>query len=174
MLYSYTGNDSLIGFSQTTLFIVLAINVFFIGMLSKRLQKRYLPIFFFIYTFFYIISLYFVLYFLPPNNSLNIVAVLLIMGIFLIFDSFIGEIGVHMQQKVMLDLIPSKYRNSILSLYSSLIAISVTFLYPIVGYIVASYQLEGGLLFMCFLGILGCLFLVPVFTSSRMKPFKSE
>jgi len=173
ILFEYTGNDSLVGLSQSSLFFVVAINVFFISIFAKKFQKRNLPIFMALYSILYLTGLMMVLAFFPAHNTLNIPALIIIVVLFLLFDSLIGEIAVNLQQRVFLDIIPSEFRNSILSLFSSLVAIEVTIFYPVIGYIIDKFNLIGGLAFMNLIGAIGCVFLIPIFFSSRMKSHKS-
>ncbi len=174
IMFNYTGSDLLVGLSQSALMFILAFNVFFIGIFAKKFQKRSLPIFFAFYLIPYLSGLIVIILIFPQTKSLNVTALIFLVVLFLFFDSFIGEIGVNLQQRVFLDLIPTKYRNSILSLYSSLVAIIVTILYPIIGIIVENYNLIGGLLFMGFIGIIGCFLLIPIFFSTRMKVIESS
>ena len=109
------------------------------------------------------------LIFVPGTDTLNIHAIVIIVLFFLFFDAFVGEIGVNLQQRVFLDLIPSKLRNSIISFYSSLLAVMIAILYPIIGSIIEHYKLVGGLVFMEAIGIIGCIFLIPIFFSQRIR-----
>ena len=173
ILFEYTGNDSLVGLSQSSLFFVVAFNVFFISIVAKKFQKRYLPVFMAFYVILYLSGFIIVLALFPANNTLNIPALAIIMVLFLFFDSFIGEIAVNLYYRVFLDLIPSVYRNSILSLFTSLVAIESTMLYPIIGTIIEKFNLIGGIAFLDVLGRFGCVFLIRIFFSGRMKSHTS-
>ena len=172
LVFGYTGTDAFIGLSQFAVYFVLAINVFFIGIFAKKFQRSYMPIFFILYVFFFLNGLLLLFKLDPPTKTLNITAVIVIILLFLFFDSFVGEIAVNLQQRIFLDLIPSKYRNSILSLYSSLMAITIALFYALVGFIVQDFNLDGGILFMELTGLLGCIFLLPILFSSRMSKRK--
>ena len=169
LIFGYTGNDVLLGLSGSILSFVLAINVFIIGILAKRFRKQHYPIFVFLYVVLFLSCLLILVKFVPPQKQLNWLAIIILVILYVFFDSFIGEIAVNLQFRVFLDLVPSKYRNSILSIFTSSTAIFVTILFSIVGIIVYKYGILGGLLFMEFIGILGSLFLIPILFSKRMK-----
>ena len=170
IIYDYTVNDSLVGISRSILYFVIAIDVFFIGKLANKFRRHTMPIFYFLYAVFFVSGLIILLVVIPPTMSFNITAIIIIILLYVFVDALISEIGVNLQQRIFIDLIPGKYRNSILSLYSSISAILVTILYPIVGYIIEKYDLVGGLLFVGIVGVFGCLFLIPIYFSRRLRP----
>ncbi len=172
IIFKYTLNDSLVGLSRSILLFVLAIDVFIISFFVKKFKKRYFPVFIFIYIVLFVSGLILLLIFLPPNGMLNITAISLIVIMYVFFDSFISEIGVNLQQRVLLDLIPAKYKNSVLSIFTSMAALSVTIFYSIIGIVIEKFQLIGGLAFVGIVGVFGCLFLVPVIFSARISPQK--
>ena len=169
VVFGYTGTDSFIGISQFVIYLVLAINIFLIGIYARKFNRQYMVVFFIFYVLFFTNSLLILLHVISPTMSLNLPALVFIVLIYLFFDSFIGEIAVNLQQRIFLDLIPSAFRNSILSLYSSLMAVIVAIYYFTVGLVIQKYDLDGGIVFMEITGIAGCIFLLPTLFSHRLK-----
>lgn len=169
MFYNYTLNDALVGAVRSSLLFFLAIDVFIISFFVSKFQKHYFPLFYVIYVVFFIGSLIAILLAFPPNGLLNMTAIILIVIIYIIFDAFISEIGVNLQSRVLIDLIPSKNRNAVWSMFSSASAITGVIFYSAVGYITMIYGLIGGLVFLGIVSLFGCLFLIPVIFSPRIK-----
>lgn len=161
IIFSYTKNDIFLGLSQTILYFIYAILVFFISIYAKKFHGKNVSLFTLLYAFFLNFLLILTLYFIPATSSFNITGIIAILLIFLFFNGFVAEIISNLQSRILLDVISSEFRNSTLSFYSSLLAIFTSLFYIIVGIIINNYGLIDSLLFMALLGILGGIFLLP-------------
>jgi hypothetical protein len=121
-------------------------------------------------TTFYNLSFLFLLTILPPEDSLNIIGLVMTAILLTLANNVLLDIAGTLQGRKMVDLVPSENRNAVYSLIPSLVSILGIPLLPITGSIIKQWGLNVGIIIPFFAGLLGSLFIL---ISFYFKPKKT-
>ncbi|MFQ5981012.1 MAG: MFS transporter [Candidatus Heimdallarchaeota archaeon] len=154
---SYTGSDEYTGLLRA---IIYTAGIFW-GLagarLSKQIQNIYrwllLSTFYLIIVFFSIVFSFYELF--PPPNAFVLTS---FVGVILLFGGLGLSLSLALQsilrRRLMLELVPDKYRNAVYSLMPTL---SVLFSVPLIifgGAVIARFGISGGILLVISLGLI--------------------
>ncbi len=144
--FGYTGTDALASLLRTTLFFVGIPVSFYMANVSKKIANDRLPLMIFLELILFFPSFFILLYFVPPQNELNLIGVV---GTFILLATLVGmlfNISTTLLQRITLDLVPSENRNAVYSLLPSIISIFGIPILPIAGELIELFGLYAGLL----------------------------
>lgn len=157
---SYSGTDEYTGLLRAILFLSSIILLLLMARLSKKITKPHRGIFlayFMVGFVFFGLVLVFYEVFPPPNAFVltSYIAVIILfqwVGIWLPLQAIL-------QGRLLLELVPDKYRNAVYSLIPSLVLlISVPFV-TLGGFIIASYDFSAGILLIIVLELISAIIL---------------
>ncbi len=146
LYFGYTGTDALAGLLRTTLFLAGIPLSFYIATLNKRISNERLPIFLFLSTIFFFPSFIILTLLMPPANEFNLLGIALT---FFLLWSIVGTVfsmAQTLQQRIMIDLVPSEFRNSVYSLMPTIFSLIGIPVVPLAGIIIENYGLHAGIL----------------------------
>ncbi|MHA2226856.1 MAG: MFS transporter [Candidatus Hodarchaeales archaeon] len=153
--FGYTGADVLASVLRTSLFLFGIPTGFYMANISKKISNEKLPHILFLITILFFPSFITLTYLVPPQNELNIIGIAFT---FILLASLAGSVfslSLTLSQRIMLDLVPSEFRNSVYSLMPTIFAIIGIPVLPIAGAAVESFGLPAGILIAgitCFMG----------------------
>ena len=154
----YTDNPQTFGMLLTSTPIIAFFAGFVVSYLSNKITNERLPIIALLYNLTFQSCYIVLLLIFPLNQTLNVTAIIIIIFFSLISESFFGELGMNLVQRINLDIIPSEYRNSILSVISSILTLLTSILLVILGLIIAKTSLLDAILVLEVIGIIGTIF----------------
>ncbi|MFX0065400.1 MAG: MFS transporter [Candidatus Hermodarchaeota archaeon] len=157
--FGYSGSDILAGFLRTTVFIFGIIMAIFMAKVSKRLNNNKFPHILFLYMPTFFLSFAALIYLIPPTNTFNPLGWLFVIILINGLTGTLFDIAMNLQQRIMLDLVPSEVRNSVYSLIPTLVSILGIFILPIAGLLIEIYGLIAGIMAALFVGIVSVVFI---------------
>ena len=155
LYFGYTGTDAMAGLLRTTIFLAGIPLAFYIAGLNKRISNERLPIFLFLSTLFFFPSFMILTSMMPPANEFNLLGIVLT---FFLLWSIVGtvfSIAQTLLQRIMIDFVPSEFRNSVYSLMPTIFSLIGIPVVPFAGIIIESHGLAAGILtagIVCFVG----------------------
>jgi MFS family permease len=170
--FGYTGSD--LGASTIRSFvglIAIAIFVILLGNISKNIKNawdfRHLTLLQ-ISLFFGGFSLLFI--FFPPEDSFNFIGIVGTILVFIFSTTLLNNLNAILYQQLMLELVPSEYRNSIYSLRSSLSYLLGVIIIPITSFTFFLYGYFVALLIMSITSFFGLFFIYIAFHTEVEYP----
>ncbi|MFX1253809.1 MAG: MFS transporter [Promethearchaeota archaeon] len=169
LYYGYTGSDLGAAIFRCIVWILAASSAAKAGVWSKKLNiRRWLPrMELFVLTGYF--GLFALLIFIFPwKNSINFFAIGLVCLIFFFLDAGVNISNI-LRQRLMLDIIPDNIRNSIYSLFPTLVLIISAPAVFVAGIVIKSLEVPTMLVIMALVGwiAIGFLFLSLHFLSKR-------
>jgi hypothetical protein len=158
---SYSGSDEYTGLLRA---IIYTAGIFW-GLAGARLSKQiqniyrwlFLSTFYLIIVFFSIVFSFYVLF--PPPNAFVLTS---FVGVILLFGGLGLSLSLALQsilrRRLMLELVPDKYRNAVYSLMPTLMVLFSVPLVILGGFVIARFGFSAGILLVVSLGLL----IVPV------------
>lgn len=162
LYYGYTGSDMGAGVFRFLAWINQSITAGKAAKVASNLSPRkWLPITELIIIIGYFGSFAIIFYFFPLIDSLSLVPIILALTTFIFFDAIVN-IMVILQQRLYLDIIPDKIRNSIYSLIPTLsLIVSVPFV--IFGGTLITIGYSNTLIILAIFGVFAVGFLIAAF-----------
>lgn len=146
LYFGYTGTDALASLLRTTLFFAGIPLSFIMANVSKRFSNNKLPTILFFQIILFFPSFIALTLFVVPTDEFNLIGILLT---FILLWTLVGtffELGITLNQRIMVDLVPSKNRNSVYSLMPTIFSLIGIFVLPIAGSLVEEFGLAAGIL----------------------------
>ncbi|MFX0171746.1 MAG: MFS transporter [Candidatus Hodarchaeota archaeon] len=145
LYFGYSGSNSVTSILRTLIFLIgIPIGIYNANA-SKRISNDKFP---------YMIILQLLLFFLgyvilttlvPPTNELNIVGLIFTLILQNSLISFLFRLANILRQRIMVDLVPSEYRNAIYSLIPTIISLIGIPVLPIVGRVIEDLGITAGI-----------------------------
>ncbi|MHA2031626.1 MAG: MFS transporter [Candidatus Kariarchaeaceae archaeon] len=158
--YGYTGSDSLAGLLRSSLYVGYVLLSIKAATWTKIVSNNRLPVFIIALTGPLFIGFMMLLYFIPYHDQFNFLACAIIMILMTLFVSLLSPIIWTLNQRVLLDLVPSENRNGIYSLMPTMTnALAILFL-PIVGMLIDNKGMISGVIVVFFVAIVAYLFIL--------------
>ena len=157
---SYSGSDEYTGLLRAIIYGTLVFWQLVVAQISKKVEKPYRSLFlsnFVLSIIFFVLLFIFYKLFSPPNTFMwsYYVGVILLFQIISICDSFDSIF----RQRLLIELVPDKYRTAVYSLIPTLIVLFSIPLIILAGFIITDYGFAAGILLMLCIGLVG----VPIF-----------
>ncbi|MHA2246591.1 MAG: MFS transporter [Candidatus Hodarchaeales archaeon] len=153
--FGYTGTDALAGLLRTSLFLAGIPLAFYIANLSKRISNERLPTFLFLSAVLFFPSFIILTLLMPPTNEFNPLGIALTFFLLWFIVGTAFSIAQTLQQRIMIDLVPSEFRNSVYSLMPTIFSLIGIPVVPLAGIIIENYGLAAGIFtagIVCFVG----------------------
>ncbi|MFX0181574.1 MAG: MFS transporter [Candidatus Hodarchaeota archaeon] len=169
--FGYTGSDALASILRTLLFLIGIPFGLIMANVSKRFSSDSLPYFLFFQTILFFPSFIALTYLNPPINEFNWLGVICTFILLSVLVGTLFTIGTTLQQRIILDLVPSENRNAVYSLMPTIFAIFGIPVLPFAGTIVENFGLAGGIMTAGIVSLLGSL-LISLGLHLRKTSFK--
>lgn len=161
LYFGYAGNDMFTSVLRTIIFIIgVVLQIFVFSKLSKKISDKWQPYLLLGNACIYFTGIILILTFNPIGNSFNILGFVSI--IFLqngIMNMFMIMEGI-LRGRIMIDLVPSEFRNAIYSLIPTIYSIISVPVIVITGSLIESYGLIAGILMAQVFALLGGIFVL--------------
>ena len=153
---SYSGSDEYTGLLRAIIYGTLVFWQLVAAQISKKVEKPYRGLFlsnFVLSIIFFVLLFIFYKLFSPPNTFMwsYYVGVILLFQIISICDSFDSIF----RQRLLIELVPDKYRTAVYSLIPTLIVLFSIPLIILAGFIITYYGFTAGILLMLCIGLIG-------------------
>ncbi|MHA1983460.1 MAG: hypothetical protein ACW967_03820, partial [Candidatus Hodarchaeales archaeon] len=174
LFFAYTGTDLLISIMRTIIWVsIFPLNVY-VAKVSKRLSNNNLSLVIALHGTFLFMGWILVLFFIPFNNSFNLIGMLGVMLIAIsVNGTLLGLISI-IRRRIMIDLVPTEIRNSVYSLIPTLVAILGIPILPIAGVITADFGLIGGILFSLMIALLSSFLVLVSFFLKKSESYEQN
>ncbi|MFX0114709.1 MAG: MFS transporter [Candidatus Hodarchaeota archaeon] len=160
LYFGYSGSDSIAGILRTIIYVNgVAARIYIVSYLGRRFSIDKIPHLLLLHLLFFFPGFIILLYFVPVNNSFNLLGFVLIIIFQNILISIILGIEGVLRQRFMLDLIPAENRNAVYSLIPTLIALFSIPIMPVAGWLIDAYGLSAGLMLAFGTALLGTIFI---------------
>ncbi|MFW9992248.1 MAG: MFS transporter [Candidatus Odinarchaeota archaeon] len=150
LYFGYTGSDAGAALFRTTSFAITIVIHLFNANISKRFSNHHYPRFLFLHAFIFYPAYIVLFTLLPVGNTFNLLGILLVLFIMNLTVAFILNLGVILQRRIMIDLIPSENRNAVYSLIPTIVALIGIPILPFAGNLIDSHGLIAGIV-ICFI-----------------------
>jgi MFS family permease len=167
--FGYSGTDSLASTFRSIMFLVGIPIGIYMARVSMKFANKTLPLWFFLTTFLYYIPFIALLTFLPPENSFSPLGLLLTALLLTFSVNCLFDVSGTLNQRTLVDLVPSDHRNAVYSLIPTLISIFGIPFIALAGQMIenSNFDLRAGILVAFSLSLLGSFC---VFLSFHFKP----
>ncbi|MHA2277868.1 MAG: MFS transporter, partial [Candidatus Kariarchaeaceae archaeon] len=172
MYFGYSGTDSLSSLFRSVMFLIGIPIGIYMARVSMRFSNDTLPVWLFLTTILYYVPFMILLTFLPIENAFSPLG-LLITALLLTFSvNCLFDVSNTLNQRTLVDLVPSDHRNAVYSLIPTLISIFGIPFIALAGHLIetSDFALRAGMLVAFSLSLLGS---VCVFLSFKFKSEKS-
>ncbi|MHA2232332.1 MAG: MFS transporter [Candidatus Hodarchaeales archaeon] len=155
---SYSGTDEYTGLLRAILFATGVIWMLYGANLSKRIENPHRGLFLsmFMSNLFFHVLVFGFIHLFPPPNAFILASFVGVIILFQFLGLSVSLVGV-LQGRLMIELVPDKYRNAVYSLIPTL---NLIFSIPLVilgGFVITHYGFSDGLLLAIALELLGIL-----------------
>ncbi|MFX0014161.1 MAG: MFS transporter [Promethearchaeota archaeon] len=177
LYFGYTGTDALAGLLRTTLFLAGIPLSFYIAHINKRISNDRLPIFLFLSAISFFPSFILLTLFMPPTNEFNVLGIVLT---FILLWTIVGttfNIAQTLIQRIMIDFVPSEYRNSVYSLMPTIFSLIGIPVVPMAGIVIENHGLSAGIFtagIVCIIGSLLISFSVHLIYRQQTKAIERQ
>jgi MFS family permease len=158
LYFGYTGTDALAGLLRTSIFLAGIPLSFYFAKINKRILNERLPIFLFLYTISFFPSFILLTMVMPPTDDFNLLGVILTFFLLCMVGPIIN-IALALIQRIMIDLVPSEYRNSVYSLMPTIFSLIGIPVIPLAGIIIEDFGLAAGIFIAGIVCVIGSLFI---------------
>ncbi|UCG04152.1 MAG: MFS transporter [Candidatus Heimdallarchaeota archaeon] len=175
LYFGYTGTDALAGLLRTSLFLAGIPLSFYIARVNKRISNERLPIFLFLSTILFFPSFIILTTFMPPTNEFNLLGITLTFFLLWTIVGTVFSIAQTLIQRIMIDLVPSDYRNSVYSLMPTIFSLIGIPVVPLAGIIIEKFGLASGIFtasIVCVIGSVLISFGVHFIYKPKIKPIE--
>ncbi|MHA2253783.1 MAG: MFS transporter [Candidatus Kariarchaeaceae archaeon] len=155
--FGYSGSDSLAGILRSTIFFIGVGIQIITAKKTKDVPNSKLPSILLTHFLTLFLGVMALLYFIPVQNSFNILGFILLILVLTVSVSLIMPFIATLNQRISLDLVPSEHRNSIYSLLPTISGALGVVLLPVVGSLVAKVGMISGLVIALSLSMIGSL-----------------
>ncbi|MHA2296796.1 MAG: MFS transporter [Candidatus Hodarchaeales archaeon] len=150
LYFGYSGSDAGAALFRSTSFALTVVINIFNANISKRFSVHHYPRFLFLHALIFYPAYIVLFTLLPMDNTFNLLGVLLVLLIQNLTIAFILNLGVILQRRIMIDLIPSENRNTVYSLIPTIAALIGIPVLPLAGNLIDSHGLITGIV-VCFI-----------------------
>ncbi|MFX0052857.1 MAG: MFS transporter [Candidatus Hermodarchaeota archaeon] len=150
LYFGYTGSDAGASLFRTTSFMITVVINVFNAKISKRFSNHHYPSFLFLHALIFYPAFIILFTLLPVNNTLNLLGIIIALFIINLTIAFIVNLGVILERRIRIDLIPSENRNAVYSLIPTIVALIGIPIFPFTGYLIDNYGLIPGIV-ICFI-----------------------
>ncbi|MHA2495861.1 MAG: MFS transporter [Candidatus Hodarchaeales archaeon] len=171
---SYSGTDEYTGLLRAILFLTGIILLLYITKLTKKIEKPHLGVFlsYFMggFVFFCLMFAFYEIF--PPPNAFVLTSYVAVIILF----QWVGiwlPLRAILQGRLMLELVPDKYRNAVYSLLPSLILLLSVPLVTVGGFVINHHGFSAGILFIVTIQLVSAIFLgLGLYWLTRPKPLE--
>ncbi len=146
--FGYTGTDLYAGMFRTLVFLLGIPTFILVGNITRKItDKRWIYKFHLLHAFLFFGGFALILYLIPLSDTFNIQGIVLVALIFTIAGIF-DQLTMVLRQRIMIDLVPERIRNSVYSLIPTIVGIlSVPFM-SVVGVLIGTFNISTGIMFL--------------------------
>ncbi|MHA2307393.1 MAG: MFS transporter [Candidatus Hodarchaeales archaeon] len=146
LYFGYTGTDVLASLLRTSLFFAGIPLSFVMANVSKRVSNNKLPVILFLETILFFPSFITLTLFIQPLDEFNLTGIVITFILLWTLVGTIFNLGTTLNQRIMVDLVPSENRNSVYSLMPTIFSLIGIFILPIAGLLVEEFGLAAGIM----------------------------
>lgn len=157
--YGYTGNAQLFGIVESIMTLITVVTAFISSYYIHKVKTTQIQFFAFMFNLVLFSGLIVIIIFFPLNNTFNLLPILLLILLLFITQILFSEFVVNSFSRITIDAYPSKYRNGIMSLLTSIISFFAVILFPIISYVISITNFINALVIFEFIGFAGSFFL---------------
>lgn len=161
LYFGYTGSDGLAGILRSILFFIGVGTSIVLSNLIRKINKNKMPIFFGLQALILFGGTILLFTIIPMQNQFSLIGFLAVIIIFSISNSIMAIIGNVLLQRIMIDFIPSKFRNSLYSFIPTVVGVLSILFLPLAGNIIEIYGLIYGVAF-CSLFSISSLIMISI------------
>lgn len=158
--FGYSGSDDLASIFRTIMFFIGIPIGIYMAKVTQKIATNRVSVFYIIGILFYYIPFIFLLTLLPPIDTLNITGLIITAFFLTIANNVILDVAGTLEDRTMIDLVPSENRNAVYSLIPSLFSLMGIPLFPITGFLIEHYGLNVGIAIPFITGLIGSLLLL--------------
>ncbi|MFX0053079.1 MAG: MFS transporter [Candidatus Hermodarchaeota archaeon] len=145
LYFGYSGSDSVASILRTLIFLIgIPIGIYNANA-SKRIKNDKFPFFIILQLLLFFPGYVILTTLIPPTNELNIVGLIFTLILQNSLVSFLFRLANILRQRIMVDLVPSEYRNAIYSLIPTIISLIGIPVLPIVGRVIEDLGITAGI-----------------------------
>lgn len=172
LFFAYTGSDIAISIMRTAIWIIIIPLHLYMATLSKKISNKRLSIAMAFHAFLLFSGWLVIITLIPIENQFNLLGMLGVMVVAISINGTLLAILMILRSRILLDIVPDQFRNSVYSLIPSLVALLGIPIIPIVGVIVELYGLESGIIISLVIAIIAsiCIFSSFIFKEKRFRP----
>ncbi|MFW9993966.1 MAG: MFS transporter [Candidatus Odinarchaeota archaeon] len=156
--FGYTGSDSLASMLRTAIYVIGIPIGYYVANVSRRLAKDKLPLLQFMFVIPFFGCFFILLTFVPLNGNFNLAGIVITVVLMSTLVSFLLSVSDALRQRIMIDLIPSEFRNAVYSLIPTVISLFGIVLLPAAGVLIESFGIAAGVALALVVGTISSLF----------------
>ncbi|MFQ5978889.1 MAG: MFS transporter [Candidatus Heimdallarchaeota archaeon] len=158
LYFGYTGSDGGASIFRFTAWIIGLPTVYFAANIASKLEIKWIPRLHFVHALLFFPLFIILTFFFPIDvNRLELLPIVLTIGIFGITVIFENIAGI-LEQRIFLDAIPDKNRNSVYSLVPTMVRIFSAPAVIIGGYLIVTWGVPAALVCMGLFSLVGSTF----------------
>ncbi|MHA2247913.1 MAG: hypothetical protein ACXADY_23400 [Candidatus Hodarchaeales archaeon] len=142
--FGYTGDDIGANLLRTIIMLNGVPIGLYVAKFSKRFTTEHYPKFLFVFVFLFFPAIISLLVLAPVGNKFSLIGFLSTIVIINVSVSMIYRTSEVLRMRLLVDLVPSEYRNSIYSLIPTITALVSIPLLPVAGQIIDRFGLVAG------------------------------
>ena len=160
LFFAYKGSDIAISIMRTIIWIIIIPLHLYMATLSKKISNKRLSIAMAFHALLLFSGWLVIITLIPIENNFNLLGMLGVMSVAISINGTLLAILMILRSRILLDIVPDKFRNSVYSLIPSLVALFGIPIIPIVGVIVELYGLASGIIISLAIAIIAsiCIF----------------
>ncbi|MFX0123578.1 MAG: MFS transporter [Candidatus Hodarchaeota archaeon] len=143
--FGYSGSDGLASTLRTIVFVVGLPISLYTAKISQRFTTDKVPHVTFLFVLLFYPLFIILTSIIPITNEMNLAGCIISLIILNATIPTLFDLGATLRQRVMVDLVPSEYRNAVYSLIPTIISFLGIVLLPISGVLIESYGLPAGI-----------------------------
>ncbi|MHA2333421.1 MAG: MFS transporter [Candidatus Hodarchaeales archaeon] len=157
LYFGYTGSDSLASILRTIVYVLGIPLGYYVANISKRFAIGRLPRLQVLFVVLFFAGFFMLLTFIPLANGFNLVGIVFTMFLLSTMVSFLLELANALRGRIMIDLIPSEFRNAVYSLIPTVISVFGIVLLPAAGALIESNGITAGIALALCVGIISSI-----------------
>lgn len=144
LYFGYSGDDMGANLLRTIIMLNGVPIGLFVAKFSKKISTKHYPVMLLVFLFLFFPAVISLLVLVPLENEVNLIGFVSTIVIINISVSTIYRTAEVLRMRLLVDFVPSEYRNSIYSLIPTITALFGVPLLPIAGQIIDSFGLAAG------------------------------
>ncbi|MHA2097751.1 MAG: MFS transporter [Candidatus Kariarchaeaceae archaeon] len=152
--FGYTGSDSAASLLRSFLYTTGIIFSVKMAFHTTRINNEKLPIYILVLTMSLFTGLLVLLRYVPQSNQFNWVGILGFSFLMIITVNLLWPFVSTLNQRILLDLVPTKYRNSIYSIMPTMTNGLAVILLPFVGSVIQSGGMQNGVVILILISLI--------------------